>query len=292
VRGTRVRLVQPAGFAAATGFPGFQQDDTGASIVVAEVPGPYAAVTADFTADGLRPHGLTLVQARRVVIADRPGLLLHVTQVARGTTFAKWIAAFGDDTASVLITATFPEELGNALAEPLRAAVLSACWDRGEGSASVPDLGFTLDHGPALRPAGCAGTLFAYTPDGTLPAASPTAPVLLAGRVPADVRGPDLQQFAEQCLTRSATMQEVAVETAEALTLDGLSGYEIVAGARDPATNLPLLVYQVTLFDGANCFLLQGLVGDHRRSEYLDEFRRMARTFTRTGAAASGSVSG
>src|SRR5579863_3418302 len=60
VRGTKVKLVRPEGFTDAKRFPGFQQDETGASVVVMEVPGPFKKVTAAFTAAGLKQGGMKL----------------------------------------------------------------------------------------------------------------------------------------------------------------------------------------------------------------------------------------
>ena len=46
VPGTSATLTPPDGFVEATRFPGFIKESTGSSIMISEIPGPYAEVTA------------------------------------------------------------------------------------------------------------------------------------------------------------------------------------------------------------------------------------------------------
>lgn len=48
VVGTRVSLAPPVEFIPSAQFPGYQQESTGASIMVTEIPGPFAEVSAGF----------------------------------------------------------------------------------------------------------------------------------------------------------------------------------------------------------------------------------------------------
>lgn len=65
VPGTGVRLAPPPGFVAATNFTGFQQDETGASIMVMALPAPFPKATEGFNAAGLKTQGITLRSRRR-----------------------------------------------------------------------------------------------------------------------------------------------------------------------------------------------------------------------------------
>src|SRR5689334_10083750 len=46
---TRISMVVPEGFSLVPGFPGMSRADRGSSIVITEVPGPYAEVLDSFT---------------------------------------------------------------------------------------------------------------------------------------------------------------------------------------------------------------------------------------------------
>ena len=48
------------------------------------------------------------------------GVLLHTMQRASGIVFEKWVLAFGDEKESVLVTATFPQEIRATLSQPLK----------------------------------------------------------------------------------------------------------------------------------------------------------------------------
>jgi hypothetical protein len=54
VRGTQVLLAPPTGFAPARRYSGFGSNETGASILVIELPGPYAEVAKGMTEQRLR----------------------------------------------------------------------------------------------------------------------------------------------------------------------------------------------------------------------------------------------
>src|SRR5689334_9362416 len=60
VAGTKVFIVPPVDFTAATTFSGFQQESSGASILVMEISGPFAEISKGFTAEGLSTKQMLL----------------------------------------------------------------------------------------------------------------------------------------------------------------------------------------------------------------------------------------
>jgi hypothetical protein len=102
VRGSKISLIKPDGFTDSGTFPGFQQEDSGASIVVTEIPGPYSKVTSGFNTATLKTRGITLVSKENIQIDRYQGLLLQVNQSLDARLFSKWITVFGDEQETVI----------------------------------------------------------------------------------------------------------------------------------------------------------------------------------------------
>lgn len=60
VAGTPIALIPPDSFAVAQTFQGFQQAENNASIMVAEIPGPFSETTKGFNERDLKAQGVTL----------------------------------------------------------------------------------------------------------------------------------------------------------------------------------------------------------------------------------------
>jgi len=131
IRGTRVALERPEGFTEAPNFPGFLQASTNSSVMVTEIPGPFSKIAGAFTAENLKSRGMNLKSKKSTTISRYPGALIHLTQRASGRSLSKWIAIFGDQKQTVMITATFPSDSSKNLSSLLRNTVLSVKWNKG-----------------------------------------------------------------------------------------------------------------------------------------------------------------
>jgi hypothetical protein len=279
--GASLRIARPAGFTSSKQFDGWEQEASGASVMLTRIPGPYAEVTKGFDAETLKSRGMTLRAREKVTVDGLPGLLLDVTQTGYGTTYAKWILAFGDATQTFMVMASFPVDRTKALAASLKATVLSA--KRAGGTAPAPGAGvpYTLTAGGGLKRTAGPGRALIYTKDGSLPAKAAEDPLfVLAPSIGKALIG-DRAQFAEQRLKQTAQIIDLVVTSSAPVRIDGLDGYESVATAKDKTSGTPLAVYQVILFEGEGYVLMQGLVGSARSETYLPAFRAMARSLKR-----------
>ena len=73
VPGTRVRLAPPAGHQPGRGFLGYQWPETSASLIVIEMPGPYAEASTGFEEKRLAKAGMKLVESSEAKISGRDG---------------------------------------------------------------------------------------------------------------------------------------------------------------------------------------------------------------------------
>jgi hypothetical protein len=276
-----VKLVRPIDFEDAENFHGFQQPSTQSSVMVVMIPGPFSETTRGFTAEQLRTRGITLRSKEDVEIGGTIGVMLDVTQSAYGTEFAKWILAFGDEDETKMVTATFPITEQASLSDQLKAVVLGTKIDGTPPPPPGTDVGFAIVPSAKLKLTRGIGKMLMYTKDGTIPAKSPEDPLFIAAPSVSKVPMDNERQFAVQRLFQTAHTKISSVTSNNAITIDGLGGYEIVADGEDADSGTSLSVYQVILFDGGSYILMQGLVGANVADEYLPEFKSMARSLTR-----------
>lgn len=281
VRGSQVGLVLPPGFSPAERFAGFVSEADQASILVTDLPASYQDMTQGFTAERLSQRGLTLLSREPAQFGGMQGEILGVTQSAAGKTYFKWIGVFGSQKQVYIVTATLPQERQQELSAQLKQAVLSA---RIITTAADPlaALGFTITPSPDLRVARVVNNLVLLTKDGVLPARNPAGPVMVVGpSLSENLLVANRREFSLQRLQQTQSLKEIRASSIESITLDGLSGYEIVAEGLDKQTGQPMTLYQVLLFGLTDYYILQGIVANLNRERYLTLFKSTASSFKR-----------
>ncbi len=278
IAGTRVSLEPPAGFEAASQFPGFQRTEIGASILVNEVQGPVAELRQGLAREPLALAGITLVDSSEVRVNEREALLLRVSQSAGGGRFEKWMLVFGEGERSVLVLATYPESSAPELREPLRQAVLSTRWQPTAEVDPLEGLDFRFEISGDLVLANRMANLVMLTENGAPGAVAPGDPLLLLGASIAESDLSNVEAFARLRLGQTAQIRDLDRIEGSAATLDGLPAYELTAHAVDEASGEPLRIYQLVLAHGGRYLLAQGFVGPARADTYLPQFRTISRT--------------
>jgi hypothetical protein len=121
-----VKLIQPRGFFEVESFEGFHQESTTASVIALKIPDPYAAAIVAFDAKTLKANGMTLQSKEDITIDGKKGILLSVLQSANGTDYVKWVAVFGGEKTTNIITGMCPKTHEAKLSAELKSVVLSA----------------------------------------------------------------------------------------------------------------------------------------------------------------------
>ncbi|GAA4374223.1 hypothetical protein GCM10023186_05600 [Hymenobacter koreensis] len=282
VSGTKVSLIPPIGFSSAAKFSGFEQASTGASILVAELPSPYQQTAAGFTKSNLASRGMTLLQQEQVKLGGTPATLFSITQQANGITYLKQILAFGDPAKTVLVTATYPEQ-SRQIEGPIKAALLSSVYNAKQQSKALPEANkFAVNvSGTKFKFAqSLAGSMLLYTPDGKVPSQAKDKALFMVGNSLSSVAVTDRKQYSIERLKKLPEGQTNQVRTINAVTINGLSGYEIVADGKGP-NNETQLVYQTILFESnGGYYIIVGLT-DNNFDTHLPLFKAIANTFKR-----------
>jgi hypothetical protein len=283
VTGTSVELEPPPGFVAASRYPGFERADVQCSIMVTEIPGPFADLARGMTAPNLATRGMTLLSTTKPIVDGRQVLLLKVSQQAAGAAMLKWMVVAGDAKSSVMIVGTFPAahdvDVGNAV----KASLLSARWN---AAAAAPDpfegLPFRVTSTPVLKVAGRMSNLLLLSESGQITQKDPNAALFAIGSSVAPVDLGDLKAFSHQRARQTKQITAIQVAQEGATTIDGIAGYEILAEAKDVASGRGVSLYQVILPVNDGYVLMQGLVAPSRAAMMMPEFRKVAETFRRT----------
>jgi hypothetical protein len=285
VSGTRIRLAPPENFAPATQFPGFMQESSNSSIMVMEMPAPFAELSSGLSQpDALKQKGMTLLSEEKITVDGQKAVLLKLQQRAYSTEFYKWVLVTGSERESVMVTATFPKTAEKRLSEPLRRSVMSTRFDKTTvaSKSKTEGLTYTLsEQHEDLKQAQKVFNALLYSKGGVLPSPSVDDPVFVVAPsiVEHVILEPD--DFARKRIRKTDNVTDIQIEHEKDLTIDGLTGYEIVAKASDLTSRKPMLVYQVMLFEEGTYYLMQGLVGAEAGPKYLPSFKALAESFQR-----------
>jgi len=282
IPGTRVAIDPPPDFVLARQFSGVRNPELASSVMISELPIPIEEFIAGFTAEEALSRGMTLHSSEDVTVAGRPGRLISVTQMAYGVTYDKWIATFGNSSATVLVVATYPQTLASELRAPMRSAVLSAIWKPDAKLDPFDGLSFRIRESDRLKIQDRVQNMLILK-NPARSSASPSEPLAVIGSSHNSVEIEDLELFARQRITQTAEISDLRDVQGDFIKLAGRMAYEITATARDLESGQNLRIYQIVLVEGDTYYLMQGMVGESKFEDYLPEFRAIARSLELLG---------
>ena len=278
IPGTSVCLSPPAGFVPADRFPGFMKKETGSSIVVTEIPGPYEKVTADFRdKEKMQAGGMTLLDHSSVKVDGQRATLLRVEQSAYGTVFGKWMLAVERPDGTTVIAASFPKAKKEQ-GEALRAAILAATFSQPSDPADA--LTFVATPVAPFEVAKVIGQAMVLSPDGRFPVKDENVPFMILGMSASEgLVIANQKAFAERRIKKAATIENITVEEITPITIGPLSGYATTAKGIGEGEDTPLTIYQVILFDQSGYSMIQGITPTAQKDTYVPLFEKIAKTF-------------
>ena len=280
VAGTKISLIPPAGFVAATRFSGFEQAETGATILAAELPTSAQQMVGGFTETALAGRGMKLLQKQPVDLHGIKATIFRVQQQANGISYQKQILVFGTQAYTVMVTGTYPEKSA-ATAGVIKTALLSSYYNQRQANERRPVANFSVDvTGTAFKFAkNLAGSVL-YTTDGKAPAEAADKAMIVVSNSLGNKAVGDREKFSIQRLKQLPRGAASKIRLMAPITINGLSGYEITADGKGPK-NENQLVYQTILFtDAGEYYLIFGLAYNDSDA-HLCEFKKITKTFKR-----------
>jgi hypothetical protein len=126
-----------------------------------------------------------------------------------------------------------------------------------------------------------SGLLLTYTKDGMMPGKSSMDPIFIAVPSIGKVVVINKLSYAEKLIQQTPYVKKLSVKSTEPIIIADLQGFESIAEAEDTDSGIPLTIYQVILFDQDSYIRMIGMTGTKFRTEYLPEFKAMARSLQR-----------
>lgn len=278
IPGTKCSMVPPPGFILSNSFSGFQEMASGSTMMVSEIPSDYTGIVSGFTADALRSKGMMLVNRTEVSVGRSKGVIIKASQTANGINYLKQILIFGAGANTVLVNAVYKESFKQQ--EPaIKAALLTTIYDPAQNNDPVAAAPFILDlAGSGLKPVKYMAGSLIYSADGKIPTDKPT--LIVGTTLGQKVAVKDQKEFAEARLKKLPRGESLLIKNEEAVSINGMAGYEIESYGLSPA-NKPALVYQVMLFDeNGYYYIIVGQAAEDMTG-WLQHFKKAAKTFRR-----------
>jgi hypothetical protein len=193
----------------------------------------------------------------------------------------RWIVVIGNEKETVIITATFPEEMKDRWSSEMEKSVLSAQWDLESKFDPLADLSFSFNDDPSLKFASRLSNAVVLTKDGAMPGTSKNGPLFIIAQSLTEVVILDIKRYAEKRLMLIEKFSGITIKKQSDVTIAGLQGIEIIAEAQsENPPNTSVTIYQVLLLDGkGGYFLMQGFAPREEQEKYLAVFSRIAQSF-------------
>jgi hypothetical protein len=280
--GSRVGLVPPTGMVPSDAFDGFADPGKDAAILIAVLPAAaYSQIEKTLDVDALKKQGVSLEKREAMQLNFGKGILLTGRQVAEKAHYRKWMLVASANDLTTLVTVQVPEQDNVYPDRVVRAALatLSVRADVPEQEElsllpfAVSDLaGFHVDGvirgrvlmlGDAANP----GDPSKASADSGLDAR------LLIAAVPGGPQeADDRANFARQSFGEIGGIRDVRLTVSEPLRINGQSGYQTMAEAKDARTGADVMVVQWLRF-GAGGFLQ--MVGIARADGWTSALARL-----------------
>lgn len=279
VSGTKISLIPPKGFTKAQNFVGFQQDESGSTIMLMDIPGPFSEVSKGMTTQNFLSKGVEVKSIEEYILNGKKGLFLTAEQNAYGKIFSKFIFVFGTENETIMINGAFPNNLME-IGKEIKTSILSSFYDENKKINPFDSVDFEIDtNGTNLIFAKNRSSMLTYNTDGLLPTKSKNDTSLIVGKALSNVEIEDKKLYALNRL-KKMPFEIVKIENINEVTVDDVSGYEITAIAKDKKTGLEEKVYQVMLFSDNLYYILLGTTNNDYEKN-ISEIKKIVKTFKR-----------
>lgn len=278
VKGSKVSLIPPAGFTVAQNFLGFQEEESGSSIMVLDIPAPFGETAFAITTENLKTQGIEAKEIENLSINGFPALFVTGIQNAYGTSFTKYILLLGTEQETIVLNGLSPANL--QVGEEVKKSLLSVFYEANKALDPFQSVDFSIDVTETkLRFAKSMSNSLIFTVDGKIPTASTDKTSLIIGKSFSPAATDDNIAFATSRIRQTPfIIQEIAY--AEEIRVDGLTGVEILAKATSMTSGVAEQIYQVILFTDELYYILFGTTNDLTTGS-VEEIKKAVLTFRR-----------
>ena len=273
-------LHQPEGLERSTRFTGFEDSKTGVSIMILTNPFSMAGTTRSVLGEAVNTANSGVLFTKTFPNGDRESLFYASRETYGKWQVAKFSTAFGDEDFSWIVFATFRAELEEQWGEELLRTVLNVRVSEEPRLPPGEDVDFTIRPNRLVLTDGFVDKLV-FTLNGIFPMNTTKEPIFQAVRSIFKIKPEDQLEMARRLINPSAPFEIKLISSENPVTIDDLSGYEFIAVGRDTATDEPLQIYSVILFDEEGSYNMHGWVSTDNPESYIADFRALAKSFKR-----------
>jgi hypothetical protein len=274
---SRVGLVPPAGFAPSAKFPGFENPELNAAILIVELPAEaFAELEKGFTNEALKARGMTVAAREALTIADGRGVFVAGPQESGGQKRyeAVMIATASGITTVVsvqMLEATHATLTDAMLRESLKTLAVRKEVPDAERLSVLPYKLGNLAGFRIIRSGRDGAAILTEGPNDAVEAV--TQPFMIIGIAPGQAPKPEERDtFARRIFSTAPGIKDVKIIRAEPLRMGRANGYEIVAEAKDLKSDVDVTTVQWLRFGSSGYMQMLGIA---RRTTWNDAFTKM-----------------
>jgi len=281
IPGTKISIIPPAGFALSGYFTGFLNAQARCSIVAATITGPVVSILKGFNADTFHKANINIKRTDELLINGYIGRLIFGEQSKEGKTYDRYTLIFGDGDNTYILNGIFSKDYEDKYGKAIKTSMLSVVYEPKRDNDPRSAVNFTIDDSKIkLKFAGTFAESLMYTADGKIPTKSKDKTMFFTAQV-ADQEGvQDKKLFSMELVKQAATVKNVEIKSVKPVTMDGISGYEIIANAKDGKTLAPVLLYHISLYSDELYYIMMGMAYNDYDAN-LRMFKVGCRTFKR-----------
>ncbi len=257
IEGTKISLIPPAGFIKAANFFGLQQNQSGSSIMVLDIPGPFSETSKGMSKEGFLSQGVEVKGVEKLTLNDLPAIFITGEQNSQGRIYTKYVLCFGTESETIIINCATPNNL-NEIAKEVKTSILTSFYeaDKNINMLDIVDYSIDLDSSKLQFANGASNSLI-FTTDGIMPTKSADKTTLIISKSFSNTDFEDKKLF---CLNRlkQLPVEITKIETTTETSIDGISGFEIIALGKDKKTSAEVKMCQVILFSDNLYYIFYG----------------------------------
>jgi hypothetical protein len=274
---SRVGLVPPAGFVPSAKFPGFENPELNAAILIVELPAEaFAELEKGFTNEALKARGMTVAAREALTIADGRGVFVAGPQESGGQKRyeAVMIATTSGITTVIsvqMLEATHATLTDAMLRDSLKTLAVRKEVPDAERLSVLPYKLGNLAGFRIIRSGRDGATILTEGPNDAVEAV--TQPFMIIGIAPGQAPKPEERDtFARRIFSTAPGIKDVKIIRAEPLRMGRANGYEIVAEAKDLKSDVDITTVQWLRFGSTGYMQMLGIA---RRTTWNDAFTKM-----------------
>jgi hypothetical protein len=237
-----------------------------------------------------------------IQINNYEGIEIKTSKTENSITFTSLTLAFGNSTYSYVVVGVSPSS-DPTIEGILKKSIETAFVDtfgypsakfKIKQSGKSPPANFTRKLSPleSLAKIDVTGTgfklaeiinddLIVYSLDAAYPPVATDKSIVQLKRVSATVSQGSYMDYSKQLLNTYTEFTDASNVVQTNYTVNGLNGIETICDAHSTNPTANAQIYQVTLFDGNNVFVILG-ISFLKDSDMLNKFKMIAKTFSKT----------